>query len=73
MAVSGFVVVSSTDTAGVCGPLEPGGGAAATAGGLHRGTAELRGGLAVPDATVRERPAGGGEAFAVSSFAVLRL
>lgn len=61
-----YLLFISADTAGVCWPLESGGGAAAAAGGLHCGPAQLRGGITLPDAAVRERSAGGGEAFAVS-------
>lgn len=59
---------TSLDAARVCWPLESGGGAPAAAGGLHCGAAQLRGGVALPDAAVRECAAGGGEAFAVSSL-----
>lgn len=61
-----YLLFISADAAGVCWPLESGGGAAAAAGGLHCGPAQLRGGITLPDAAMRERSAGGGEAFAVS-------
>lgn len=63
-----YLFSTSADAVGVCWPLESGGGAAAAAGGLHCGPAQLCGGVTLPDATVRERSASGGEAFAVSSL-----
>lgn len=56
----------SVDSAGVRRPVEDGGRAVSAGGGVHGSAAELRPGLPVSLAAVRQRPRRGGAALAVS-------